>query len=77
MVNHKNVSGCGERWQRGGGQLSYEKLEDALGTSKGSNKVSVTPTLVSSRRIIYIFDEHPQGVLMESLRGKAASLAWV
>lgn len=61
----------------GGGRLSYEKLEDALGISKGSNKVSATPTLVSSRRVIYIFDEHPQGDLMESLHGKAASLAWV
>lgn len=77
MVNHKNVSGCGERWREGGGRLSYEKLEDALGISKGSNKVSATPTLVSSRRVIYAFDEHPQGDLMESLHGKAASLAWV
>lgn len=75
MVNHKNVSGCGERWREGGGRLSYEKLEDALGISKGSNKVSATPTLVSSRRVIYAFDEHPQGDLMESLQGKAASLA--
>lgn len=77
MVNHKNVSGCRERWWRGGGQLSCEKLGDACSISKGSNKVSATPTLVSSRRVIYAFDEHPQGDLMESLHGKAASLAWV